>query len=129
MGGPHFRGDRRDLEPLHQHRRQPLPLRHRQITPAAASSLRRNRMNADDFEQQLERQPLRSLPLEWRKEILEKARVESPSEPSRLSSPAAPWWRELLWPCPQAWAGVLAAWLVIIGLRFTAGSESGANPP
>lgn len=86
-------------------------------------------MNADDFEQQLERQPLRALPPEWREQILGKARVESPSELSSLGSPAAQWWRELLWPCPQAWAGVVTVWLVIFGLRFVANSESGANPP
>ena len=37
------------------------------------------------------------------------------------------WWRELLWPCPQAWAGLAAVWVVIIGLHLMAGAEPGGT--
>ena len=74
-------------------------------------------MNPDDFEQCLQRQPMREMPPAWRAEILSAARA-SGSRPSTLDSRPLPWWRELLWPCPQAWAGVAAVWLVILGVNL-----------
>jgi len=29
-----------------------------------------------------------------------------------------PWWRESLWPSPQAWAGLAATWVVLAGVSF-----------
>lgn len=29
-----------------------------------------------------------------------------------------PWWRESLWPSPQAWAGLAATWIVLAGVSF-----------
>jgi hypothetical protein len=88
-------------------------------------------MNSDDFEQQLQRQPVRAVPAEWRMEILQTADraaaaatagVSRP-DPVRGLTPAAAvksWWREFLWPCPQAWAGLAAAWVIILALNVNA---------
>jgi len=32
-------------------------------------------------------------------------------------------WREWLWPCPRAWTGLAAAWLVILGLNLATGKS------
>ncbi len=75
-------------------------------------------MKPDDFEAQLRRQSLRPIPVEWRDGILQKAQAASDA---RLSS----WWRELLWPCPQAWAGVAAAWCLVLGLHLASRTPEG----
>ena len=76
-------------------------------------------MNGDDpFEKHLQRQPLRKIPSAWREEILsigERAVAERHASPVTRHSP---WWRELFWPCPQAWAGLAAVWLVILGAAY-----------
>ena len=76
-------------------------------------------MNRDDqFEKRLQRQPRREVPPAWREEILSAAEHAAAS---RRSSPATrhpAWWRELFWPCPQAWAGLAAAWLVVLGASY-----------
>ncbi|HEY1173258.1 MAG TPA: hypothetical protein VGH19_17955 [Verrucomicrobiae bacterium] len=74
-------------------------------------------MKPDDFESQLQRQPLRGLPSEWRSEILSAAREALVAEPVKPAVTTS-WWRELLWPCPQAWAGLAAVWVVILGLNW-----------
>ena len=87
-------------------------------------------MNSDDFEKQLQRQPLRQIPSEWRDEILSVARnaeaagaaATSLDHPRAASEMTASWWREWLWPCPEAWAGLAAVWLVILGVNVTAPS-------
>lgn len=35
-------------------------------------------------------------------------------------------WRELIWPCRRTWAGLAAAWLVILGFNH---SQADGNPP
>src|SRR5262245_13389332 len=77
-------------------------------------------MNPDDFEEQLRRQPIRPVPREWRGEILGTARRASDSQPSTIIPQPASWWRQWLWPCPQAWAGLAAAWLVVCLLNWAA---------
>ncbi len=72
-------------------------------------------MNPDDFEKQLQRQPLRQPPAAWRGEILAAARAniratQRPAEAGLLAS-----WRALLTRFPVAWGAVAALWLVIIG--------------
>ncbi|MCD6049861.1 MAG: hypothetical protein K0Q55_1264 [Verrucomicrobia bacterium] len=75
-------------------------------------------MKPDDFESQLQRQPLRGLPAVWRAEILSAAQeAVAQAEPVKPLVPVS-WWRELLWPCPQAWAGLAAVWVVIFGLNW-----------
>lgn len=78
----------------------------------------------EPFEKRLQRQPLREAPSAWREEILSAARQPQPSRDasgvtwhslfanlnSRLST--------LLWPHPQAWAGLAAAWVLICALNF-----------
>jgi hypothetical protein len=75
-------------------------------------------MKPDPFEQQLGRQSLRSIPPEWRQEILTRAvsglvprdsdSVQALSIRQRL--------RDWLWPHPVAWAGLAACWLTILTL-------------
>ena len=90
-------------------------------------------MKPDDFEKQLERQPFRDVPPEWREEILKAARASSIPRASRLAPQAFPWWHEWLWPAPQAWAGLAAAWLVILGVNMAPSSPEAptiaANAP
>ncbi len=73
-------------------------------------------MKTDDFEQQLKRQPFRQVPERWREEILDKATAAQPVSRSERWS-GWKWWRELLWPCPQAWAALGAAWIIMVGLN------------
>ena len=75
-------------------------------------------MNPDDFESRLVRQPLRAPPDRWREEILRSAEAASGPQPSTFNSQPVPWWRELLWPCPQAWAAIAAVWVVIGALHL-----------
>ncbi len=79
-------------------------------------------MNIDDFEQKLQRQPLRKVPGEWREEILLAARQTAapPHTPRPAPSFLLTISRQvsgLLWPHPVAWAGLAAAWLLILGLN------------
>ena len=97
-------------------------------------------MNPDDFETRLQRQPMRQIPGAWREQILSAARQASPARhaPPVLRSSTAEGGRTthhalasrsllstfnhqfstLLWPHPTAWAGLAAAWLVIIGINL-----------
>ncbi len=80
-------------------------------------------MNTDDFEELLRRQTLRQLPPEWRQEILE----ATSSKCARvLTARLPPTWLETLnsrlsaifWPSPKAWAGLAAAWVVVLSVQF-----------
>ena len=67
-------------------------------------------MNGNDsFEERLRRVPLREVPPEWRRKILRTSRPQEAARPSLL--------RALLWPHPVAWAGLAAAWAVVLGLN------------
>ena len=81
-------------------------------------------MKPDAFENQLQRQPLRTAPSEWRAEILRSAHASVSPRASRVTLQALPWWREWLWPSPQAWAGLATLWIVIAVLNVTTGSRS-----
>jgi hypothetical protein len=73
-------------------------------------------MNSD-FENRLQDQPMRQIPGEWRSQILgATTRAGSSTLADRLST-----W---LWPHPRAWAGLAAAWVVILLLHFTAADDS-----
>src|SRR4051812_43512366 len=86
----------------------------------------------DDFESQLKKQRLDGIPSHWREQILTQARRQA-----SLNLPAekhVSFWRELLWPCPQVWAGFAAAWLLVLLLNISLdrpGTESMARsePP
>ncbi len=91
-------------------------------------------MKPDEFEQQLQRQPLRSPPEEWRREILEAANAAARARSPAFSPPGEPWWREWLWPSPQAWSGLAAAWVIILALNTArpgtpAEIANGSPPP
>lgn len=79
-------------------------------------------MNPDDFENQLQNQPLRQVPREWRAEILNAASAALTIPPSPFTS-HVPWWRELLWPNPAVWAGLAAAWVVVFALNMASSQE------
>jgi hypothetical protein len=70
-------------------------------------------MKPESFEEEIRRRKLAGPPEAWRKEILSAAnracgQGEADSGGIRKAI------RSLLWPCPQAWAGLAAAWVVII---------------
>lgn len=85
-------------------------------------------MNRDDFEQRLERQPLRQIPSEWREEILavarRKATVENRTQVQLSLSVLLNRLSALLWPNPRAWAGLAAIWLVILAVNFSLRDQS-----
>ena len=79
----------------------------------------------DPFEQRLRRQPLRQIPAAWREEILSQARAAAGGNRRTAPVRGLPFvaavqlrLRELLWPCPQAWAGLAAVWVVILAANF-----------
>jgi hypothetical protein len=79
-----------------------------------------------DFEESLRRQSIRPIPGEWREEILRAARDGRDAARRRpVGAARLPcfWWREWLWPCPRAWAGLAAAWGIILLLNVTAPEE------
>ena len=75
-------------------------------------------MNSDDFEKRLERQSIRPIPGGWRREILQQAKAISVSPLKTQNSKLKTFLSELLWPYPEAWAGLAAVWLVILTLNF-----------
>lgn len=75
-------------------------------------------MNFDEFENKLRAQPRREIPREWRREILEPLR--------RRTDAPVPWWRQLLWPHPAAWASLAAVWVAIFVLN-NAGAPEGES--
>ena len=91
-------------------------------------------MKMDDFEQKLQRQSLRQVPVEWRGEILWAARVvETPrcgvGQRSALSLPAmfstfSHQLSTILWPHPKAWAGLAAVWFLIFAVDFSVRDKS-----
>ena len=75
-------------------------------------------MSTDDFEKRLQRLHMRPIPREWRGEILDAARRAGAHQLSTPNPRTTPWWRELLWPSPQAWAGFAAVWVVVLLLNL-----------
>jgi hypothetical protein len=74
----------------------------------------------NEFEQRLRRVPVKPIPAGWRAEILAAA------VPARPATGRGSWagrlngrWHDLLWPHPKAWAGLAAAWLVILLLQVS----------
>jgi anti-sigma factor RsiW len=48
------------------------------------------------------------------------AKTESSPRRTTQAPPRMPWWREMLWPCPQAWAGLATVWMVMLVASFAA---------
>jgi len=69
-------------------------------------------MKTDDFENSLRAPAFRPIPADWREEILKNAKDNQPHE-ERLQ-PSIVWWRQLLWPCPKAWGGLAAIWVLLL---------------
>src|SRR5579859_965098 len=73
-------------------------------------------MNTDDFEKEVQRQPLRRIPGDWREAVLRTAQ-EQASSAAQLAEPVLIRavlisWRELIQPCRYAWSGMAALWLI-----------------
>jgi hypothetical protein len=85
-------------------------------------------MKPDDFERKLQRQSLRPIPTGWRAEILAAAGRESKvgsREPmAHWSSTIVTRLLALLWPNPQAWAGLGAVWILILAVDFSLRDKS-----
>jgi|SRR5882724_5608649 len=81
-------------------------------------------MKPDDFEERLQRQPLREVPAEWRGEILSVARHAMASSPRPEATGLRVQISALLWPCPQAWAGLAAIWLGILVINFATADKT-----
>jgi hypothetical protein len=70
----------------------------------------------NEFEKQLASRPPKSVPAEWRAQILKEARAAS-GAPVPSAFPLS-WLRELLWPNPQAWGALAAIWIVMAAFQF-----------
>ena len=86
-------------------------------------------MNPEDFEKQLQRRPLRPMPADWRADILKAAHAASaaPTALNRAPSLLSTFNSQLsalLWPCPKAWAGLAAVWLVILVVNHASEDKS-----
>ena len=79
----------------------------------------------NEFEEQLKSRSLRQIPEQWRAEILQAAQTEAQAAVSNASvNDVGSWWRALLWPCPQAWAGMAAVWVAVFFLNFSSHESS-----
>jgi hypothetical protein len=82
-------------------------------------------MKPDDFEKQLQRQPMRAIPGEWRADILQAANNAASRVPESQRFPAASarvkinWWLELLGNWRGHAAGLAFVWLLIFALKAT----------
>jgi plasmid stabilization system protein ParE len=75
-------------------------------------------MKTDDFEKQLQEQPMRQVPGHWRGEILQAARRAENPEAARAERRTLPaWLHQLLWPNPVAWGALAAVWVVVLFLN------------
>jgi hypothetical protein len=85
-------------------------------------------MGPGEFEQRLKEQPLRQVPVEWRREILSAAKTAAlANEASDTVHQRLGWgalisdWRsvvsELFWPSPRIWAGMAATWLALFAIN------------
>ena len=93
-------------------------MRDRKFEPRYFGSYNAKKMKPDDFEQRLQRQPLRQAPAEWRAEILAAAREEQAIRHSSFVI-CHSWLSTLLWPHPKAWTGLAAVWICIFVLNFS----------
>jgi hypothetical protein len=83
----------------------------------------------DQFEQRLSRQPVKPLPAEWRAEILAATRAAQTAPPRAHPSFLAAFNQHLsalLWPHPQAWAGLATVWVIICLLNLSTGDRTPA---
>jgi hypothetical protein len=87
----------------------------------------------DEFERSLSRQPLKSIPGEWRASILAAASsVQRKATTSHATAPGSAatvraYLVSLLWPHPKAWAALATAWVVILALHLATRETSGTG--
>jgi hypothetical protein len=78
--------------------------------------------NEDQFEQRLQRQPLRPVPGQWREEILATAeanrRHAAPQSVSDDQAALLAGWRLLFARLPIAWTALVALWVALIGVNL-----------
>ena len=88
-------------------------------------------MKTDDFEKQLQQQPLRQIPGDWREAILRRAQEQA----SYAAQSPEPFivralitiWRELLEPCRYAWLGIAALWMIFWMINAQTQLENGGK--
>ena len=80
-------------------------------------------MNLDDFEQELKGRPFRSVPPEWKEQILGSAERAPKAGPNRRS-----WLQELLWPSPVAWGTLAVVWVAIVGINVVIHEGDDSQP-
>ena|SRR5438876_797812 len=85
-------------------------------------------MNAENFERQLQQQPFRSIPPIWREQVLKSTEAAALAQHASEHLQTSGWLRELIWPCPQAWAAIATVWLIILGLHSFAGPNTPSSP-
>ena len=78
-------------------------------------------MNNDreQFEDRLQRQPLRPVPPEWRGQILGAAEAHRNVRAFTSAATIRARLREVFWPAPAAWAALGAVWVLIIAVNFS----------
>ena len=79
-------------------------------------------MKTDPFEALLHQQPWRTVPPDWRDEILHRARAHQriPSSKAISSDNKCSWLRQWLWPHPGVWATLGCCWVIIFTLEHIA---------
>jgi hypothetical protein len=80
-------------------------------------------MNLDDFEKQLQEQPMRQVPGHWRAEILQAANAGESRTARVEGQTTKSWLIQLLWPNPMAWGALAAVWVVVFALNFADASS------
>ena len=93
-----------------------------------------------DLEARLRQLPLRTIPAKWRTEILTQAKAGASPAAASQRAQACPsprdsfrhlhdWVSALLWPSPKSWAGLAAAWLVLLTLNHALLSSNTGTAP
>jgi hypothetical protein len=90
-------------------------------------------MNFDQFEQNLQQQPLRQIPREWRAEVLSKARsalhgTDAQSSFNAFVFKLGSQFSALLWPSPKAWVSLGAIWLLLLMVNTFTHDTSSITP-
>jgi hypothetical protein len=80
-----------------------------------------------ELEKKMASQPQKTVPTEWRAQILKKATAQQTRDVPATESRPLGWLREVLWPYPQAWGALAAVWIVIAAFKFSTPNSTTAN--